>query len=307
MNEYHHLYEQLIQYTDDRNVLIDEAIREHTYTKLGGTADFYVTPSSYEEVQAIIRLANQEDVPFTMLGNGSNLIVKDGGIRGIVMNLQQLSSVWREGDKIISQSGARIIDVSRRALEETLTGLEFACGIPGSVGGALYMNAGAYGGEIKDVLESTVVATKDGELLTLTAEQLDLSYRTSNIPDNGYIVLEATFALKQGIKKEIKEVMDDLTFKRESKQPLEYPSCGSVFKRPPGFFAGKLIQDSDLQGKQIGGAEVSTKHAGFIVNKDNATASEYIALIQFVQQAVKEKFNVRLEREVRIIGEDKDE
>lgn len=304
MNKYHHLYEQLIQHTSKENVFINEPIREHTYTKLGGAADFYITPSSYEEVQAIIRFANQENVPFTMLGNGSNLIVKDGGIRGIVMNLQQLASIWREGDKVISQSGARIIDASRFALKEELTGLEFACGIPGSVGGALYMNAGAYGGEIKDALESTVVVTKDGELLTLTADQLDLSYRTSNIPDNGYIVLEATFALKPGSTKEIKEVMDDLTYKRESKQPLEYPSCGSVFKRPPGFFAGKLIQDSNLQGHQIGGAEVSTKHAGFIVNKNNATASEYISLIQFVQATVKEKFDVQLEREVRIIGED---
>lgn len=305
MNKYHHLYDQLIKQTDKSNVLENEPIREHTYTKLGGTADFYVTPSSYEEVQAIIRLANQEKVPFTMLGNGSNLIVKDGGIRGIIMNLQQLASIRREGNKIISQSGARIIDASRFALEEELTGLEFACGVPGSVGGALYMNAGAYGGEIKDVLESTIVATKEGELLTLTADQLDLSYRTSNIPDKGYIVLEATFALKAGNKEEIKETMDDLTYKRESKQPLEYPSCGSVFKRPPGFFAGKLIQDSDLQGKQIGGAEVSKKHAGFIVNKNNATASEYIALIEFVQATVKEKFDVKLEREVRIIGEDR--
>ena len=304
MNKYHHLYDQLIQHTNKENVLVNEPIREHTYTKLGGEADFYITPSTYEEVQAIIRFANQENVPFTMLGNGSNLIVKDGGIRGIVMNLQQLSAIWREGDKVISQSGARIIDASRFALNEELAGLEFACGIPGSVGGALYMNAGAYGGEIKDALESTVVATKDGELLTLTAEQLDLSYRTSNIPDNGYIVLEATFALKPGNKEEIKEMMDDLTYKRESKQPLEYPSCGSVFKRPPGFFAGKLIQDCNLQGKQIGGAEVSTKHAGFIVNKQNATASEYISLIQFVQATVKEKFDVQLEREVRIIGED---
>ncbi|WP_080876349.1 UDP-N-acetylmuramate dehydrogenase [Oceanobacillus timonensis] len=307
MNKYHHLYEQLSQHTDKNNVLMNEPIRKHTYTRLGGTADFYITPSTYEEVQAIIRFANQENVPFTMLGNGSNLIVKDGGIRGIVMNLQQLSSIWREGENVISQSGARIIDASRYALKEELAGLEFACGIPGSVGGALYMNAGAYGGEIKDALESAVVATKDGDLLTLPAGQLGLSYRTSNIPDNGYIVLEATFALKPGNKEEIKEAMDDLTYKRESKQPLEYPSCGSVFKRPPGFFAGKLIQDSDLQGKQIGGAEVSTKHAGFIVNKNNATASEYISLIEFVQAAVKEKFAVQLEREVRIIGEDGEE
>uniref|UniRef100_UPI00301B45C3 UDP-N-acetylmuramate dehydrogenase n=1 Tax=Oceanobacillus massiliensis TaxID=1465765 RepID=UPI00301B45C3 len=196
------------------------------------------------------------------------------------------------------------IDVSREALCQGLTGLEFACGIPGSVGGALFMNAGAYGGEIKDVLTSAVVANREGEILTLTAEQLDLDYRTSNIPDNGYIVLEATFTLRQGEHEAIKEIMDDLTNRRETKQPLEYPSCGSVFKRPPGYFAGKLIQDSDLQGKQIGGAQVSLKHAGFIVNKDNATAKEYIDLIHFVQSTVKQKFDVKLEREVKIIGED---
>src|SRR5699024_737785 len=225
---------------------------------------------------------------FTLLANGSNLIVKDGGIRGIVMNLHKLNEIMTTDTTIVAGSGARIIDVSREALKENLTGLEFACGIPGSVGGALYMNAGAYGGEIKDVLISTVVATKEGELKTLTADDLDLEYRRSNIPDNGYIVLEATFGLKHGDYEAIKDVMDDLTYKRESKQPLEYPSCGSVLKRPPGYFAGKLIQDSDLQGKQIGGAEVSKKHAGFIVNKDNASAEAYIGLIQCVQKTAKE-------------------
>ena len=300
----HHLYEKLIALTSERNVMVNEHLKNHTYTRLGGQADFYVTPETYEQVQQIIKLANQENIAFTMLGNGSNLIVKDGGIRGIVMNLQKLSAIKTDSNRMIAQSGARIIDVSREALKEELTGLEFACGIPGSVGGVLYMNAGAYGGEIKDVLTSTLVVNREGELLTLTAEQLDLDYRTSNIPEHGYIVLEATFTLKAGDPKAIKEVMDDLTYKRESKQPLEYPSCGSVFKRPPGHFAGKLIQDSDLQGKQIGGAQVSLKHAGFIVNKENATAKEYIELIRYVQKTVKEKFKVNLEREVRIIGED---
>lgn len=300
----HHLYDQLSRITSEENVMVDELIKNHTYTKLGGKADVYITPETYSEVQDIIKLANKEEVPFTMLGNGSNLIVKDGGIRGIVMNLQKLSSIWREEDKIVAQSGARIIDASRTALAESLAGLEFACGIPGSVGGALYMNAGAYGGEIKDVLENTIVVTKEGDIRTLTAAELDLDYRTSNIPDNGYIVLEATFALNKANSTDIREIMDDLTFKRESKQPLEYPSCGSVFKRPPGYFAGKLIQDSELQGTQIGGAEVSTKHAGFIVNKNNASATEYINLIRHVQKTVNEKFGVQLEREVRIIGED---
>ncbi|MEC2159137.1 UDP-N-acetylmuramate dehydrogenase [Virgibacillus halodenitrificans] len=302
--EYRHLYEKLTEVTPPKNVMVDEPLRNHTYTRLGGKADFLVTPETYEQVQEIVKLANHQEVKFTLLGNGSNLIVKDGGIRGIVMNLKKLTAIRIDETSIVAQSGARIIDVSREALKEELSGLEFACGIPGSVGGALFMNAGAYGGEIKDVLVSTKVVDRDGELLTLTAEELDLDYRTSNIPDNGYIVLEATFSLEKGEYKAIKAIMDDLTFKRESKQPLEYPSCGSVFKRPPGYFAGKLIQDSDLQGQQIGGAQVSEKHAGFIVNKSEATASEYIDLIHHVQVTVKDKFGVTLEREVKIIGED---
>lgn len=300
------IYQELSQITAEANILIDELIKNHTYTKLGGKADFFVTPASVAEVQEIVRFANREKIPFTLLGNGSNLIVRDGGIRGIVMSPKRFTTVKREGNTLIAESGARIIDVSRKALQEKLSGLEFACGIPGTVGGALYMNAGAYGGEVKDCLKRTVVVNKYGEVNTLDASELDLGYRTSNIPDKEYIVLEAHFALQPALEKEIEKVMDDLTFKRESKQPLEYPSCGSVFKRPPGYFAGQLIQDSDLQGKGIGGAEVSTKHAGFIVNKNNATASEYIAVIKMVQQTVKDNFNVELEREVRIIGEELD-
>lgn len=300
----HDIYKKLVRIVSEKNVKVDEQLKHYMYTRLGGNADFFVTPESYEQVQQIVKLANEEDVAFTLLGNGSNLIIRDGGIRGIVMNLGNLNRIETNENKIVAQSGARIIDASREALANALTGLEFACGIPGSVGGALYMNAGAYGGEIKDCLESALVVDADGELLSLGVADLDLSYRTSNIPDNNYIVLEATFALKQGNYKEIKAIMDDLTFRRESKQPLEYPSCGSVFKRPPGYFAGKLIQDSGLQGKQIGGAQVSLKHAGFIVNKDNATAEEYIELIHYVQHVVKDKFGVQLEREVRIIGEE---
>ena len=302
----HHVYEKLINITSEQNVMINEPLKNHTYTRLGGSADILVTPETYEQVRQIVKLANHEEVPFTLLGNGSNLIVKDGGIRGIVMNLNKLNEIRTEGKKVIAQSGARIIDTSRAALKQNLTGMEFACGIPGSVGGALYMNAGAYGGEIKDCLESALVVDPNGNLLALNADELDLEYRRSNISDNGYIVLEGTFALKEGNFEEIKAIMDDLTFKRESKQPLEYPSCGSVFKRPPGYFAGKLIQDSGLQGAQIGGAQVSLKHAGFIVNKDNATADEYIRLIRHVQATVKGKFGVSLEREVRIIGEDQE-
>lgn len=282
----------------------DEPLSAHTYTQLGGKADYFVAPHTYEEVQAVLELAHRENVPFMILGFGSNLIVRDGGLRGIVLNLNELNTIRRDGNQIIAQAGAAIIDVSRQALTEELSGLEFACGIPGTVGGAVYMNAGAYGGETKDVIASAVVLTAEGELLTLSKEELDLDYRTSRVSKEGMIVLEATFELEPLGYEAIKDVMDDLTYKRESKQPLEYPSCGSVFKRPPGYFAGKLIQDCGLQGKRIGGAEVSLKHAGFIVNIDKATASEYISLIRHVQATVKQKFEIELEPEVKIIGED---
>ncbi|MBM7551316.1 UDP-N-acetylmuramate dehydrogenase [Thalassobacillus pellis] len=304
MNNKQKIYDKLMEIVREENVKVDEMLKNHLYTKLGGTADFFITPTTYQEVQNVVRFSNEENVPFMLLGNGSNLIIKDGGIRGIVINLKHLDDISTDGHTLVAQSGARIIDASRHALQKYLSGLEFACGIPGTVGGALYMNAGAYGGEIKDVLDYAYVVDKEGNLVKRLASELDLDYRTSNIPDNGDIVLEATFTLKPGKYEDIKAVMDDLTYKRESKQPLEYPSCGSVFKRPPGYFAGKLIQDSDLQGTNFGGAEVSTKHAGFIVNKDNATTSDYISLIEHVQKTVKEKFGVTLEREVRIIGED---
>ncbi|MFC4402080.1 UDP-N-acetylmuramate dehydrogenase [Gracilibacillus xinjiangensis] len=300
----HLIIEELQQFIASERILVDELLRNHTYTKLGGKADFFVTPTTIDEVQGVVRYAKKNSVPFTLLGNGSNVIVRDGGIRGIVLSLKKFDGIRREGTKVTAESGARIIDASRFALKEQLTGLEFACGIPGTVGGALYMNAGAYGGEIKDCLDHALVVNSDGDVLRIEAEDFDLAYRTSNIAEKGYIVLEATFQLQKGEYESIKAIMDDLTFQRESKQPLEYPSCGSVFKRPPGYFAGKLIQDSDLQGKGVGGAEVSTKHAGFIVNKANASASDYIGVIEMVQKTVKEKFGVELEREVRILGED---
>lgn len=298
------IYDQLVSIVSRENVVRNKPLKNHTYTRLGGRADYFVTPVTYEQVQDIVKFATTKNIPFMLLGNGSNLIIKDGGIRGIVMYLGELSKITVEGTKLIAQSGALIADVSKKALTSHLTGLEFACGIPGSVGGALFMNAGAYGGEIKDVLIKAVVIDQEGNVKTIAAEDLDLSYRTSNIPRNGFIVLEAEFGLEAGEYEAIKAVMDDLTYKRESKQPLEYPTCGSVFKRPPGYFAGKLIQDSGLQGTQIGGAQVSLKHAGFIINKNGASADEYIALIEHVQQVVKEKHGVNLEREVRIIGED---
>lgn len=297
------VYETLRTIVSNEDVIKDKQLKDHTYTKLGGAADYFVTPRTYEEVQEVVRFARRKHITYTLLGNGSNLIIKDGGIRGIVMYLGKLNTVNVQRGAIIAQSGALIADVSKQALSSHLSGLEFACGIPGSVGGALFMNAGAYGGEIKDVLIQATVVDEAGNIKKVAAADLELEYRTSIIQTNGFIVLDAEFALETGKQEEIKAKMDVLTFKRESKQPLEYPTCGSVFKRPQGNFAGKLIQDSELQGEQIGGAQVSLKHAGFIINKDNATASEYIALIHHVQKVVKERFNIDLEREVRIIGE----
>jgi len=298
------LIKSFVEFLSEENVKINEPLNKYTYTKIGGKADFLLFPTSFEQLQEAYQFAISENLPITILGNGSNVLIKDGGIRGVVFNLTRLTNISRSQNKVIAQCGAAIIDTSQFALKHHLTGLEFACGIPGSVGGALYMNAGAYGGEVADVLESAKVLTKTGEIVILSKDQLELGYRTSNVQKSGYIVLEAVFSLKEGKYEEIKAKMDELTFLRESKQPLEYPSCGSVFKRPPNHFAGKLIQDSGLQGTKIGGAQVSTKHAGFIVNVENATATDYLNLIKHVQKIVKENYNVDLETEVRIIGEE---
>ncbi|MEY8350158.1 UDP-N-acetylmuramate dehydrogenase [Bacillus cereus] len=298
------VYKYLNEILPEGHVKQDEMLKKHTHIKVGGKADVFVAPTTYDEIQKVVKCANQYNVPITFLGNGSNVIIKDGGIRGITVSLIHITDVTVTGTSIVAQCGAAIIDVSRIALDHCLTGLEFACGIPGSVGGALYMNAGAYGGEVAYVLTEAIVMTGDGELRTLTKDDFEFGYRKSTFANNHYIILEAKFELAEGVREEIKEKMDDLTFKRESKQPLEYPSCGSVFKRPPNNFAGKLIQESGLQGKRIGGVEVSIKHAGFMVNVDNGTAQDYIDLIHFVQKTVEEKFGVKLEREVRIIGED---
>jgi UDP-N-acetylmuramate dehydrogenase len=290
--------------TNKENIKINESLKKYTMTQLGGNADILVMPETEEEVEAIVQYTYNHQIPLLILGNGSNMIVRDGGVRGIVMNLSKLNQIKIEGTEVYAQSGALIMDVSKKAAEASLTGLEFACGIPGSVGGAMAMNAGAYGGEINDIIVHSTVLTREGKRLVLSKEELELGYRKSIIAQKNYIVLSSLFRLEKGNKEEIDAKIADLTYKRQSKQPLEYPSAGSVFKRPPGYFAGKLIQDSGLQGKGVGGAEVSTKHAGFIINKGNATATDYIETIKMVQKVVKEKFGVELELEVKIVGED---
>lgn len=294
----------LSQWVNPGHIKLNESLQSYTMTKLGGAADVFVMPKTEEQAQAVVKYAHDNNVPLLMLGNGSNMVVRDGGVRGIVLHLANLDDISVEDTVVRAGSGALIKDVSKLAAAAGLTGFEFACGIPGSIGGAMAMNAGAYGGEIKDIIVECTVLTPTGEKVILTKDELELEYRKSIIAKKGYYVLNATFELVKGDQQVIDAKIADLTFQRESKQPLEYPSAGSVFKRPPGHFAGKLIQDSDLQGKGVGGAEVSEKHAGFIVNKNNATATDYIETIQMVQRVVKEKFDIELEMEVKIVGED---
>ncbi|WP_068621350.1 UDP-N-acetylmuramate dehydrogenase [Trichococcus ilyis] len=282
----------------------NENLSYYTYTKTGGPADVLVFPKSKAEVAAIIAWVNEKQLPLTVLGNSSNVIIKDGGIRGIVMILTEMDHMEVKRQRLVVQSGARLIDASRMALAEHLSGLEFACGIPGSVGGAVYMNAGAYDGEVEEVIESVVVITREGEIKTYEKAELEFSYRHSKLQETNEIVLEVVFRLEKGKHDAIKARMDELTALRESKQPLEYPSCGSVFKRPPGYFTGKLIQEAGLQGLTWGGAQVSMKHAGFIVNINKATATDYIELIAHIKKVILERYGVQLETEVRIIGED---
>nr|WP_183601842.1 UDP-N-acetylmuramate dehydrogenase [Paenibacillus phyllosphaerae] len=289
---------------DESHIKINEPLRNYAYTKIGGSADVLVFPVNEEQVQQTLQYADLHEIPVTILGNASNVLIRDGGIRGIVMNLTLMNGIERQGNKVIAKGGASLIETSRFALSHTLSGLEFACGIPGTVGGAVYMNAGAYGGEVSDVIDHAVVLTVAGERRILSKDELGLEYRNSAVAKQNLIVLEATFTLRPGVREEMEAKMNELTFLRESKQPLEYPSCGSVFKRPPNLFAGKLIQDAGLQGVRIGGAQVSTKHAGFIVNVGESTSDDYLSVIRLVQQKVKEAFDVELQMEVKVIGED---
>ena len=286
------------------SILKNEPLNKYTFTKTGGPADFLAFPKSVTEVKALLEECRQNNLPWMVLGNASNLIVRDGGIRGLVIMLEKLNNIEVKGNQITSQAGAKLIDTTYVALEHHLTGFEFACGIPGSIGGAVFMNAGAYGGEIKDVFVSCEVLYPDGQIKTLSSKEMAFSYRHSAIQAQHCIVLSATFDLQVGNYDEIKSKMDELTHLRASKQPLEYPSCGSVFKRPVGHYTGPLIEQAGLKGMTIGGAQVSEKHAGFIVNINHATATDYVNLIQYIQKVIKEKFDVTLETEVRIIGEE---
>lgn len=304
MNQYINFSENLKHILNPEDIVVDEPMKKHTSFKVGGTADILVTPIDFEQVVNIIKSCNSENIPFYIIGNGSNVLVRDGGIRGVVIKLTKLNKMEVNEEKITVQSGAELCSVSKKALEMSLTGFEFSCGIPGSVGGAVTMNAGAYNGNISNVIEEALVIDREGNTLILNNEQLKLGYRSSAVMEKGYTVLEATFRLQKGDYNAIKTTIDDLTRRREDKQPLEYPSAGSTFKRPTGYFAGKLIEDCGLKGFSIGDAQVSNKHSGFIINRGHASAKDILDLIKAVQDTVQESFGVELHTEVRIIGED---
>lgn len=285
------------------DIRFDEPLKQYTYTKVGGAADYLVFPRNRYELARVVKFANREQIPWMVLGNASNIIVRDGGIRGFVIMFDKLNGVAVDGYTIEAEAGANLIETTHIALHHSLTGFEFACGIPGSIGGAVFMNAGAYGGEIAHILLSCKVLTRDGEIKNISAQDMKFGYRRSYVQQTGDVVISANFALAPGMHRVIRQEMERLTHLRQLKQPLEYPSCGSVFKRPAGHFAGQLISEANLKGYRIGGVEVSTKHAGFMVNVDNGTAADYENLIAHVIETVKVHSGVTLEREVRIIGE----
>ena len=282
----------------------NEPLSHYTNTKTGGPADWLAFPVNVDQVKQLVSFVHDAHMPLTIIGNASNLIVKDGGIAGLTIITTGMKSIQVNGDTVSADAGAAYIDVTKVARDHSLTGLEFAAGIPGSVGGAVFMNAGAYGGETQFVVSAATIMLPNGDIKKLDNQELDFGYRHSSVQDNGAVVLSADFKLKPGDKSAITAKMDDLNARRAAKQPLDLPSCGSVFKRPKGYFAGKLIHDAGLQGYTSGGAQVSTKHAGFIVNINHGTATDYLNVIHHVQKTVHDKFGVDLHTEVRIIGRD---
>lgn len=298
-------YNKLTNIIGKDSILVDEPMSRHTTFRVGGPADFFVTPKAKEEVRDVIRICKEAGMPYYIIGNGSNLLVSDAGYRGVIVQIyKEMNEVKVEGDLVKAQAGALLSGIAAKALGAELSGFEFASGIPGTIGGACVMNAGAYGGEMKDVLESVTVLTGEGKIIELGRNELELGYRTSVIAKKGYIVLRAVLKLERGDGEKIKTYMDELKEKRVTKQPLEYPSAGSTFKRPEGYFAGKLIEDAGLRGFQVGGAQVSEKHCGFVINRNHATAADIMELMRQVQIRVKENSGVDLEPEVKRLGDE---
>ena len=296
------------------SILEKEPMRDHTTFRIGGPADLYARPQSEEALVGLIRFLREAEVPYFLIGNGSNLLVSDEGFRGVIIEAGRalggcegpLKADALESDeetyRLSAQAGILLRTLSLKAADEGLTGLEFASGIPGTLGGAVFMNAGAYGGEMKQVVKSARVLDGDGAIRELDNESLGFGYRTSAVSENGYVVLSAELLLKKGDPELIKETIADLRERRMSRQPLEYPSAGSTFKRPEGYFAGKLIMDADLAGETVGGAQVSKKHCGFVINTGDATAKDVRDLIDLVTDKVESEYGVRLEPEVRFLG-----
>ena len=288
----------------NEKIRINEPMNRHTTFRIGGPADYFLLPSSSEEVKGILEICKEESLQYFILGNGSNLLVSDEGYRGVIIQLyRNYGGLTVEGTEIRAGAGVLLSQIAAAARNESLTGFEFAGGLPGTLGGAVVMNAGAYGGELKDVLKEAVVMDREGNIFTVPVEKLAMGYRTSLVKTAGYLVLEAVISLKKGSQEEIRDTMKDLADRRISKQPLEYPSAGSTFKRPEGYFAGKLIMDAGLRGYQVGGAQVSEKHCGFVINKGNATAADVCRLMADVQAKVQEQFGVTLEPEVKFLGD----
>lgn len=300
------LREELETVLESRQILTDEPLGRHTTFRVGGPADFYLMPR-VEQISAVMDILARRGVERMVIGNGSNLLVSDNGIRGAVVEIgKQMAEISVDGETARAQAGALLAQAAQAAYHNGLSGLEFAAGIPGSVGGAMVMNAGAYGGEMKDIVTKVKVLAEDGSVKELSNKEMDFAYRKSCILEKGYLVLEAEFSLKRQEKGQIKEQMELFRKRRVSKQPLEFPSAGSTFKRPEGYFAGKLIMDAGLAGYAVGGAKVSEKHCGFVVNAGGASAADVLAVIRHAQRTVKERFGVELQTEVKLAGEFKE-
>ncbi|QYE98223.1 UDP-N-acetylmuramate dehydrogenase [Paraclostridium sordellii] len=299
------IYKNLLNILDKEGIYLNEPMKNHISFKVGGPADFLLKPKTEDEIKRLIEFLKNENIPYIVIGNGSNLLVKDGGIRGVVIKIADNFNKFEiEDTKVVAQSGALLSFMGKAILNKSLTGFEFAAGIPGTLGGAIAMNAGAYGGEMKDIVKSVRLMDSKGNIIELSNKEMEFEYRRSLISKSDYIVLSAIMELKKGNFDEIKGYMKELTKSRVTKQPLNLPSAGSTFKRPEGHFAAKLIEDSGLKGLTLGGARVSEKHSGFVVNIGDAKAKDIIELINVVKSTVYSKFGVMLEEEVKILGDE---
>lgn len=295
--------EELKQILSEGQIFAEEPMSHHTTFRVGGPAEVLVQPE-IGQISTVVDWCHLHDIPYTVIGNGSNLLVSDRGLPGVVIELGRPASGIRIEDRLVyAEAGAMLSKTANDAAHAGLSGMEFASGIPGTIGGAVFMNAGAYGGEMSRIIREALVLTPEGKEKTLSVEELELGYRHSCIKEKGYIVLSAVLELETGDEKEIFDAMEELKKKRIEKQPLEYPSAGSTFKRPEGYFAGKLIMDAGLRGYSVGGAAVSEKHCGFVVNKGGATAADIVAVMRHVREEVERQFGVTLEAEVRKLGE----